>query len=173
MCRSLQKSNSDILQHENFQIKQEIGVWILQAHMPGVLDPYKSLFLNAPPKYPNCIDVAPSHVMWKTIDNHLGYPIWKSCTYNSRIDYRILGSGNYLVQDWSNPNPSQNPGSVSDHVNRLIGKVTPSLGHWWPADGIIINLFPPCCRIQLRVKLFGNQKFGEPLLPPPLLLYLG
>ncbi|CAN0477428.1 unnamed protein product [Rangifer tarandus platyrhynchus] len=44
--------------------------------MPGVLDPYKSLFLNAPPKYPNCIDVAPSDVIWKTIDNRLGYLTW-------------------------------------------------------------------------------------------------
>lgn len=88
-------------------------VWILQAHMPGVLDPYKSLFLNAPPKYPNCIDVAPSDVIWKTIDNRLGYPVWKSCTYNSNIDYRIPGGGNYSVQDWSNPNPSQNLGAVS------------------------------------------------------------
>ena len=38
-------------------------VWILQAHIPGVPDPYKSLFLNAPPKYPNCIDVALSDVI--------------------------------------------------------------------------------------------------------------
>ena len=58
-------------------------------------------------------------------------------------------------------------------VGLTIEKMIPSLGHWWPADGIIINLFPPCCPIQLRLKLFGNQKFGEPLLPPPLLLYLG
>ena len=94
-------------------------VWILQAHMPGVLDPYKSLFLNAAPKYPSCIDVAPSDVIWKTIDNRLGYPVWKSCTYNSKIDYRIPGGGNYSVQDWSNPNPSQDPGSVPDHVNRF------------------------------------------------------
>ena len=44
-------------------------VWILQACMSGVLDPYKSFFLNAPPKYLNCIDVAPSDIIWKTIDN--------------------------------------------------------------------------------------------------------
>ena len=94
-------------------------VWILQACMPGVLDSYKILFLNAPPKYSNCVDVAPSDIIWKTIDNHRGYVVWKSCTYNSKIDYRILGGRNYSVQDWSNPNPSQDPGSVPDYVNRF------------------------------------------------------
>ena len=150
-------------------------VWILQACIPGVLDPYKSLFLNAPPKYPNCIDVAPSDVIWKTINNCLGYPVWKPCTYNSKIDYRIPGGGNYSVQDWSNPNPSQNPGSVSDHVSRFSNWKNDSLP--WPlvASRWHYNQFvpPPCCPIQLRVKLFGNQKFGEPLLPLPLLFYLG
>ena len=58
-------------------------------------------------------------------------------------------------------------------VGLAIGKMIPSLGHWWPTDGIIINLFPPCRPTQLRVKLFGNQKFRDPLMPPPLLLYLG
>ena len=109
-------------------------VWILQAHMPGVLDPYKSLFLNAPPKYPNYIDVAPSDVVWKTIDKHLGYLVWKSCTYNSKTDYKIPGGGHYLVQDWSNPNPSQNPGSVSDHVSRFSNWKDDSLP--WP---LVVN----------------------------------
>ena len=63
--------------------------------MLGVLDPYKSLSLKAPPEYPNCDEVAPSDVIWKTIDDRLGYPTWKSCTYNLRTDYRILGGGNY------------------------------------------------------------------------------
>ena len=94
-------------------------VWMLQAPMPVVLDSCKSLFLNAPPKYPNCVDVAPSDVIWKTIDNRLGYLVWKSCTYNSKIDYIIPGGGNFSVQDWSNPNPSQDPGSVPDYVNRF------------------------------------------------------
>ena len=49
-----------------------------------------TLFLKAPPEYPNCDNVAPSDVIWKTIDDHLGYLIWKCCTYNSRIDYRII-----------------------------------------------------------------------------------
>ena len=139
--------------------------------MPGVLDPYKSLFLNAPPKYPNCIDVAPSDVIWKIIDNRLGYLVRKFCTYNSRIDYRILGGRNYSVQDWSNPNPSQNPGSVSDHVSRFSNWKNDSLP--WPlvASRWHYNQFvPPCCPILLRAKPFGNQKFGEALLPPPLLL---
>ena len=78
-----------------FAFKGDQSVWILQAHMPGVLDPYKSLFLKAPPEYPNSDNVAPSDVIRKTIDACLGYLIWKSCTYNSRTDYRILGGGNY------------------------------------------------------------------------------
>lgn len=65
-----------------FKFKGDGSVWILQAHMPGVLDPYKSLFLKAPSKYPNRNDVAPSDVICKTTDDHLGYLIWKSCTYN-------------------------------------------------------------------------------------------
>ena len=87
--------------------------------MPGVLGPYKSLFLKAPPEYPNCDEVAPSDVIWKTIDDRLGYPTWKSCTYNSRIDYRIPGGGNYTIYDWSNSNPGQDPMSNDDCINRL------------------------------------------------------
>ena len=37
------------------------------------------------------------------------------------------------------------------------------------SDGIIVNLFPLCCLIWLRVKPFGSQKFGEPLPLLPLL----
>ena len=90
-----------------FAFKGERSFWILQVHMPGVLDRYESLFLKAPPKYPDCDNVAPRDVIWKTIDEHLGYPTWKSCTYILRIDYRILGGANYTIQDWSNPNPGQ------------------------------------------------------------------
>ena len=87
--------------------------------MPRVLDPHKTLFLKAPPEYPNCDNVVPSDVIWNTIDGRLGYPIWKSCTYNSRIDYRILGGGNYTIQDWSNPNPGQDPISNDEFTGRL------------------------------------------------------
>lgn len=154
--------------------KGDWSVWILQARMPRVLDPYKSLFFNAPRKYPNCIDVAPLDIVGKTIDHHLGYPPWKSCTYNSRTDYIILGGGNYSAQDWSNPNPSQDPKSVHGYTTKFsIGKIIPSHGHWQPTDGTIINLFPPCCPIQLRARPFGNQKFGKPLLPPLLSPYPG
>lgn len=99
--------------------KGDWSVWILQARMPRVLDPYKSLFFNAPPKYPNCIDVAPLDIVGKTIDHRLGYPPWKSCTYNSRTDYIILGGGNYSAQDWSNPNPSQDPKSVHGYTTKF------------------------------------------------------
>ena len=87
--------------------------------MPGVLDPYKSLFLKAPPEYPNSDNVAPSDVIRKTIDACLGYLIWKSCTYNSRIDYRIPRGGNYSIQDWSNPNPSHRHSSKDKHVSGI------------------------------------------------------
>ena len=85
------------------------SVWILLARMPGILDPYKSLLSKSPPKYPNCHNAAPSDVIWNTIDGRSRYRIWKSCTYNSRIDYRIPGGGNYTIQDWSNPDPGQDP----------------------------------------------------------------
>ena len=87
--------------------------------MLRALDPYESLFLKAPPEYPNCDNVAPSDVIWKTIDDHSGCPTWKSYTYNLRIDYRIPGRGNYTIQDWSNPNPGQDPMSNDDFINRL------------------------------------------------------
>ena len=73
-------------------------VWILQAHTPRVLDPYKSLFLNSAPKYTNSIDVVPLDIIWKTIDNCLGYPVWKSCTYNWKIDCRIPGGRNFCTR---------------------------------------------------------------------------
>jgi len=85
------------------------SVWILLARMPGVLDPYTSLLFKSPPEYLNCDNAAPSDVIWNTIDGRSGYPIWKPCTYNSRIDYRIPGGGNYTIQDWSNPDPGQDP----------------------------------------------------------------
>ena len=102
-----------------FALKGDRSVWVLQAHMPSVFNPYKSLFLKAPPEYPNCDNVAPSDVIWKTIDDHLGYRIWKSCTYNSRTDYGISGGGNYTIQDWNNPNSSLDPLSNGDFIDRL------------------------------------------------------
>ena len=142
--------------------------------MPGVLDPYKSLFLNAPLKYPNCVDVAPSDVIWKTTDNCLGYPVWKSCTYNSKIDYRIPGGRNYSVQDWSNPNPSQDPGSVPDYVNRFSIWKDDSVP--WPlaASRWHHNQFvPPMLSYTTKGKTFWQPEIWRAELPPPVLLYLG
>ena len=101
-----------------FAFKRDRSVWILQIRMPRVLDPHKTLFLKAPPEYPSC-DNVPSDVIWNTIDDRLGYPIWKSCTYNSRIDYRIPGGGNYTIQGWSNPNPGQDSMSNDEFTGRL------------------------------------------------------
>ena len=53
--------------------------------------------------------VAPSDEVWKTIDGRTRYPTWTTCAYSSRIDYRIPGGGNYTIQDWSNPNPGEDP----------------------------------------------------------------
>ena len=59
------------------------GPWsilTLQAHMSGICDPFKSLFLEAPSEYPNCRKVTPSNAFWSDIDDHSGFPIWKSYT---------------------------------------------------------------------------------------------
>ena len=85
------------------------SAWVLLARMPGILDPYVTLHFKSPPKYPNCYKVAPSDKVWNTIDSHTGYPTWTSCTYDSRIDYRIPGGRDYTIQDWSNPNPGEDP----------------------------------------------------------------
>ena len=82
---------------------------VLLARMPGILDPYVTLHFKSPPKYPNCYKVVPSDKVWNTIDSRTGCPTWTSCTYDSRIDYRIPGGGDYTIQDWSNPNPGEDP----------------------------------------------------------------
>ena len=85
------------------------SAWVLLARMPGILDPYVTLHFKSPPKYPNCYKVAPSDKIWNTIDSRTGYPTWTSCTYDSRIDYRIPGGGDYTIQDWSNLNSGEDP----------------------------------------------------------------
>lgn len=138
--------------------------------MPGVLDPYTSLLFKSPPEYLNCDNAAPSDVIWNTIDGRSGYPIWKPCTYNSRIDYRIPGGGNYTIQDWSNPDQVRIQCLMMNlPVDLTIGKNIQFLGHYAPLDGIVINLFLLCCLIWLKAELFGNQKFGGPLPLLPLL----
>ena len=82
---------------------------VLLARMPGILDPYVTLHFKSPPKYPNCYKVVPSDKVWNTIDSRTGCPTWTSCTYDSSIDYRIPGGGDYTIQDWSNPNPGEDP----------------------------------------------------------------
>ena len=86
--------------------------------MPGIHDLFKSLFLGAPLAYPNCRKVTPSNAVWSDIYDHSGFPIWKSCTYNSRIHYRIPG-GNYSIQDWSNPNPSHSHISEDEYISGI------------------------------------------------------
>ena len=84
-------------------------VWVLVARLPRIHDPYVTLRFTPPPGYPKCYKVAPSDEVWKTIDGRTRYPTWTTCTYSSRIDYRIPGGGNYTIQDWSNPNPCEDP----------------------------------------------------------------
>ena len=86
--------------------------------MPGALDPHKTVFHRPPPGYPSCYNTEPSDIIWNTIDDCTGYPIWKSCTYDLRIDYRIPGGGNYMIQDWSNPDPGTSPLFLGDFLSR-------------------------------------------------------
>ena len=54
------------------------GPWsilTLQAHMSGICDPFKSLFLEAPSEYPNCRKVTPSNAVWSDIYDHSGFLI--------------------------------------------------------------------------------------------------
>ena len=44
-------------QKPNF--KKPHSVWILRAHLPGILDPPEFLFVEAPPGYPNCREATP------------------------------------------------------------------------------------------------------------------
>lgn len=116
-------------------------------------------------------DVAPQDVIWKSIDDHSGCPTWKSCTCSSRIDYRIPVRGNYTIQDWSNLNLGQDPMSNDDFINRLrIGK---EYSVPWPLATTRWhhNQFVPLYAVlYTKIKPYGSQKFGEPLLESPITL---
>ena len=132
--------------------------------MPGVLGPYKSLFLKAPPEYPNCDEVAPSDVIWKTIDDRLGYPTWKSCIYNLRIDYRIPGGRNCTIQDWSNPNPGHDPESDDGFINRLDSWKEYSVP--WPLVATRWHhnqLVPPMLSYTAKEKTFWQPEIWKAL----------
>ena len=53
-------------------------------------------------------------------------------------------------------------------VGLAIGKMIPSLGHWWPADGIIINLFPPMLSYTTKGKTFWQPEIWRALAATPL-----
>ena len=132
-----------------------------------------TLRFTPPPGYPKCYKVAPSDEVWKTIDGRTGYPTWTTCTYSSRIDYRIPGGGNYTIQDWSNPNPGEDPLIKITFKGRFENWNRIPLP--WPTQATRwhINQFvPPCALIQLKAKPIGNLRFGEPLLLLPPFLYL-
>ena len=132
--------------------------------MPGVLDPYKSLFLKAPPEYPNCDNVAPLDVIWKTIDDHLGYLTWKSCAYNSGINHRIPGGRNYTIQDWSNPKPGQDPVSDDDFINRLDNRKEYSVSWQLAATRWHHNQFvPPMPSYTAKGKTFWQPEIWRAL----------
>ena len=114
--------------------------------MPGALDPHKTVFHRPPPGYPSCYNTEPSDIIWNTIDDCTGYPIWKYCTYDSRIDYRIPGGGNYMIQDWSNPDPGTSPLFLGDFLNRYYN---------WKKD-----LVP----WPLNITRWHNNKFVPPTL---------
>lgn len=150
--------------YSDFISNKQRSVWMLQARMPGILDPFESLPLKAPSKYPNCNDIAPSDTVWNNIDDRLGYPIWKSCTYNSRIDYRIPGGGNYTIQDWSNPKPSQD--AMSDHgfTSRLNNWDKYSILWPLPASRWHHNQFvPPMLSYTTKGKTFWQPEIWRAL----------
>ena len=133
--------------------------------MPGALDPHKTVFHRPPPGYPSCYNTEPSDIIWNTIDDCTGYLIWKYCTYDSRIDYRIPGGGNYMIQDWSNPDPGTSPLFLGDFLNRYYNWKKDLVP--WPLNITRWhnNQFVPLhCLIQLRTEPCGSQKFGGPLL---------
>ena len=52
-----------------------LALWVLQARMPGALDPHEFIFHRPPPGYPSCYNTEPSDAVWNTIDDRTGYPI--------------------------------------------------------------------------------------------------
>ena len=55
-------------------------------------------------------------------------------------------------------------------VGLAIGKMIPSLGHWWPADGIIINLSPPMLSYTTKGKTFWQPEIWRALAATPLVI---
>ena len=103
------------------------------------------------------------------LDTRYGNPVLNSKIQKQIIEYREAET------IWYKTGAKQTQVRIQDlfltlSIGLAFGKIIPSLGRWQLADGIISDLFPPCCPIQLRAKPSDNQKFGEPLLPPPLLL---
>ena len=164
-----------ILQHPNFQIKQEIGwFWYYRPICPGSLTPINPcssmLHQNIPIVLMLLLQTSYGKLQTTALDTRYGNPV----TYNSKIDYRMLGGGNYLVQDWSNPNPSQDPGSVPDYVNRFSIWKDDSVP--WPlaASRWHHNQFvPPMLSYTTKGKTFWQPEIWRAELPPPVLLYLG
>ena len=139
-------------------------VWKLLARMPGVLDPYESKFQLALTGYPNCNEIAFSDVIWKTIDNLLGYPSWKSCTYNSKMDYIIPGGKSFSVQDWSNPNSRQKPTLVHGYTAKFHNWNN-QLIHWpLAANRWHHNQFvPPMLSYTIKNKTFWQPEIWRAL----------
>ena len=142
-------SKKAILTHSpasSIELRGRLAVWMLQARMPGALDPHKTVFHRSPPGYPSCYNTERSDIIWNTIDDRTGYPIWKSYTYDSRIDYRIPGGGNYMIQDWSNPDPGTSPLILGDFLSRYYN---------WKKD-----LVP----WPLSITRWHNNQFVPPIL---------
>ena len=69
-----------------------------------------------------------------------------------------------MVQDWSNPNPSQNPGFISDHVSRLSNWKNDSLP--WPlvANRWHYNQFvPPMLSYTTKGETFWQPEIWRAL----------
>ena len=123
-----------------------LALWVLQARMPGALDPHELIIHRPPPGYPSCYNTEPSDAIWNTIDDRTGYPIWKSCTYRLRADYRIPGGGNYMIQDWSNSDLDSSPLPLDDFPSRFYN---------WKKD---LVSWP------LSITRWHNNRFVSPIL---------
>lgn len=111
-------------------------------------------------------------------------PMWKSCTYNSRTDYIILGAETIRHKTGAIQTrvKIQNL-SMAIPLNLVIGKIIPSHGHWQPTDGTMSicspmlsytakgktwwqpEIWSPCC--HLSCPTIPGQKTTLPILYLP------
>lgn len=133
--------------------------WKLQRNQAQTA-PEAPDFVQAPKTYPKCNETVPSDDIWKTIAEQLGYPIWKSCTYDSHFSYTILGNINYLIQDGRNPNPGYHPKESNNNTTKYANWSNKTVPWPVPANRWHHNQFVPA---MLSFPL-NNQTHWQPEL---------